>query len=387
MSKPTHVARYYADDKDVFDLLSQGAVSPPKLHAFLRGRGIIVSPGLSKIEICRYLQTSPLSWPQLEALLELIEKPDREDKFATCRLDPQNLDIQSAVVAAAAVQQDRGARHGEIYNFQVLPDGVFEMVVGYSEPNFSKTRCLQHLDKTLVIRLEREGDHFKVRLHENNRALEILDALEKKLVPASETPKVRQEIAVSGLNSVQRSKFFIEMARGIVGYSLKDERGLQVDRPLDGNSDELNDDEDGNGDSPGSDGQSKEKKDQFQGLVKRALLSGTGLLMSPQYQDYAKGGYCLSKLIWTVEADSTDGPIVEFGAEFRDGKRGTGFRYGVLGKFERQEDGTFAKTKRGVAGIEKSNLLDLLESSAYLAMEKAREEEPVVASAPVEEVP
>lgn len=375
MSKPTHVARYYADDKDVFDLLSQGAVTSPKLHAFLRGRGIIVSPSLSKVDICRYLQTSPLSWPQLEALLELIEKPDREDKFTTCRLDPEQLDIQQAAITAGLVQQERGARYGEVYKINVTPDGALEIVVSYSEPNFSKTRCLQHLDRTLVIRLEKEVDHYKVRHHENNRALEILESLEKKLTPSSETPPPRQEISVSGLNSVQRSKFFIDMARGIPGYKLKDERGLQVEQPIAKSVGDLDKSDEEDETTPVS--KTSEEADRFQGLVKRALLQGTSLLMSPQYQDYAKAGFGLSKLIWTVEPDDTEGSIVEFVAEFRAGDRGTGFRYGVNGKFERNEDGTLAKTKRSVVGPEKNKLLALLESSAYSALEKANSENSV----------
>ena len=196
--------------------------------------------------------------------------------------DPgRDLDIQSVVTAAAAVQQERGTRQGEVYRLQVSQDGALDLAVDYTEPNFSKTRCLQQVDKTLIIRVEREGDHFMVRHHENARALEILDAIEKKLVPAAETPPPRREIVVLGLTSVQRSAFFVEMARGIAGYELKDERGLQVDRPLD--TEAVEDDDEGdvegdqaNGAVPGSSkAEVKEAKEQFQGLVKRALLHGT----------------------------------------------------------------------------------------------------------------
>jgi hypothetical protein len=379
VSKPTHISRYYADDKDVFDLLAQGTVSLPKLRVFLRLRGIILSPALTKEEICRYLQTSPLSWPQLEILLEIVETPDREDKFSTCQIPAPDLDIQKVIAAAVAVQQERSARQGEVYRPNVSQDGAFEISVDYTEPNFSKTRCLQQLDRTLIIRVEREGDHFKVRHHENARALEILDAIEEKLLPAGETPPPRREIVVSGLNSVQRSKFFVEMARGIAGYELKDERGLQVDRALDSESqeEEEEDGEEVNGGVAASSGtRGQEAKKQFQGLVKRALLHGTSLLMSQQYQDYANGGYSLSKLIWTVEPETGDGSMIEFGAEFRDGERGTGFRYTVFGKYERHEDGSFAKSRRGVVGPEKQELLALLESSAYTALAKAQEHEP-----------
>jgi hypothetical protein len=229
--------------------------------------------------------------------------------------------------------------------------------------------------------VELEGDHFKVRHHENARALEILEAIEKKLLPATEAPRARHEIVVSGLSSAQRSQFFVEMARGIAGYELKDERGLQVDRPLDGDSDEEDEEDEpveqavaGNGAKSVSDRGKKEAKEQLKGLVKRALLHGTSLLMSQEYQAYSKSGYSLSKLIWTVKPKVGQGAMVEFGAEFRDGQAGTGFRYKVFGKFECYDDGTFAKSRRGVTGVERNTLLALLEDSAYSALEQVKTE-------------
>jgi len=372
MAKPSHVSRYYADDKDVFDLLSQSTITPAKLRGFLRSRGIVLSPKLTKEQICRYFQTSQLSWTQLEGLLELIERPDREDKFATCRIESKEVTVTEAAKAANKVKELRAGPRNEVYQIKNAGKDVVEVTVKYSEPNLNKTRCLQNDDKSLVVRLERDGDHFKVRYHENNRALEIVDLLEQQLVPAAQEKSVRQEITVSGLNSTQRSKFFVEMARGIVGYELKDEKGLQVDRPLDS---EVDEDEDEN-EKPAPKKRrlrKQEADEQFQGLVKRALLHGTSLLMSSEYQNYSKNGYSLSKLIWTVEPTNGDGAIIEFGAEFRDGERGTGFRYGVLGKFDKYENGTFAKTRRSVKGPERDGLLDLLESSAYGALEKAKE--------------
>src|ERR1035437_3483338 len=99
MAKPAHIARYYADDKDVFDLLSLGNVNLPKLHSFLRQRGIVVAPSLDKEEIARYFQRSPLSWPQLESLLSLIERVEREDKFTTCKIDATDPSVESVIKA------------------------------------------------------------------------------------------------------------------------------------------------------------------------------------------------------------------------------------------------------------------------------------------------
>ena len=101
MSKPTHVARYYADDKDVFDLLSQATVSLVKLRAFLRTRGIVLSPSLTEEEISAYLPDLPICpGPSFVALLAFIETPDREDNFSTCRLADSDLDIQNVITAA-----------------------------------------------------------------------------------------------------------------------------------------------------------------------------------------------------------------------------------------------------------------------------------------------
>jgi hypothetical protein len=204
MAKPTHIARYYADDKDVFDLLSLGNVNMTKLHSFLRQRGIVVSPTLDKEEIARYFQRSPLSWPQLESLLSLIDRAEREDKFTTCKIDATDTSVDSVISAVAAIQNDRGERCGEVFKTEKIGDGGVEITVSYAEPDLSKTRCLQKDDKTLVIRLVKENGGFKVRRHDNERSAAILDQVEKLLSP-SDTTHHRKRRARSGQNFLSNS--------------------------------------------------------------------------------------------------------------------------------------------------------------------------------------
>ena len=81
MAKHAHVSRYYADDKDIADLVSQSGIKPQQLAAFLRERGVIVSNLLSKDELTRYFRFMPFAWPDFDNLVTRLDRPDREEKI------------------------------------------------------------------------------------------------------------------------------------------------------------------------------------------------------------------------------------------------------------------------------------------------------------------
>src|ERR1043166_1154951 len=85
MAKHAHVSRYYADDKDIADLVSQSGIKAHQLAAFLRERGIIVSPKLSKEEMIGYFRFISFAWPDFDILVARLNRPDREEDFTSCR--------------------------------------------------------------------------------------------------------------------------------------------------------------------------------------------------------------------------------------------------------------------------------------------------------------
>jgi len=83
MAKHSHIAKYYADDKDILDLMSAGKMTKSKLHEFARSRGIFVSPDDSERDLILYLHTLACSREQLADLLGVIDSPDRAEKLTS----------------------------------------------------------------------------------------------------------------------------------------------------------------------------------------------------------------------------------------------------------------------------------------------------------------
>ena len=107
MAKHAHVSRYYADDKDIADLVSQSGIKPHQLAAFLRERGIIVSAQLSKDELIRYFRFMSFAWPDFDVLVARLDRPDREEDFTGCRIKAPGLEI-AAVLDRAEELHRRG---------------------------------------------------------------------------------------------------------------------------------------------------------------------------------------------------------------------------------------------------------------------------------------
>ena len=96
--------------------------------------------------------------------------------------------------------------------------------------------------------------------------------------------------------------------------------------------------------------------------MKKAVLTGTDLLLSEDYQRYLSKGYAISKMVWIIREATNVSDLIELMAEFR-GQGGSEFRYDVTGTYPRQEDGTLNQTRIPVRGAEKQRFLELLEAS------------------------
>lgn len=362
MAKHAHISRYYADDKDVADLVSQSGIKPQQLSAFLRERGLIVSARLAKEELVHYFRFLCFAWPDFDGLLARLDRPDREEDFTGCRLQARGLEVTTLLERLDFISQDRNKRLAEIHKAELVSPNVIELRVQYTEIDPSKTRALQRRDRLLIIRIEKSGTLLKIRHHDNSRAKSIVDQLEKDINDLTAQPSQREVIDVSGLPSAKRDDFFIQMARGIEGYDLDGVNDLKVERPDSANPSDQNDDA----------RKPTRAESKFKGIVRRAVLSGTDLLLSEDYQRYSSKGYTMSKMVWLIRETANISDVVELMAEFR-GKGGTEFRYDVVGTYHRQEDDSISDTRAPLRSADKQRFLDLLEASAYTTLATIRQ--------------
>src|ERR1043165_6440838 len=330
MAKHAHVSRYYADDKDIADLVSQSGIKAHQLAAFLRERGIIVSPKLSKEEMIGYFRFISFAWPDFDILVARLNRPDREEDFTSCRIRAPGLEIGAVLERLAVIRDDRGQRFAEIHKAEIISPGIIELRGDYTEIDPSKTRALQRRDRQLTVRIEKSANILKVRHHDNARAKAIVAMLEQGINNLTEQIRGSEVIDVSGLSSAQRDEFFIRMARHIEGFDLDGVNDLKVERPQ----------------TPGPQQQTDERaptppqaESRFKGVVEKAILTGSDLLLSEEYQRYSSTGYAISKMVWTIRETSNVTEVFELMAEFR-GQSSNQFRYDVTGTYSRREDGS-----------------------------------------------
>ena len=100
------------------------------------------------------------------------------------------------------------------------------------------------------------------------------------------------------------------------------------------------------------------------GLVRRVALSGENILISPQYQQLAKDGFFISRVLWTSMETTGKGRAFEFEAEFKNAQQPSDFAYQIRGVYERNADGEPAKSRSELSDVEKGKLRDSLETAA-----------------------
>lgn len=97
------------------------------------------------------------------------------------------------------------------------------------------------------------------------------------------------------------------------------------------------------------------------------MLSGSGALYSPEFEDLQKRGYFVSSATWQAKQKADDGIRAEFFAEFALGEDGKRFRLAVPGIWDRNADGDFRKSKRRPTRTELDDLKAKLKESAMKA--------------------
>ena len=90
MPKIKFESKYYAEDKDVFDLLKSSSLTFARLLKIARDRGIYISETESRDAVINYISELPFSWPQLSALMAEMESEDKEDKFSFLQIEDQS---------------------------------------------------------------------------------------------------------------------------------------------------------------------------------------------------------------------------------------------------------------------------------------------------------
>lgn len=363
MARRTHTSIYFADDKDVYDLLlsSRRQLSSLRLAQILRRIGILLSPGADREGLIRQLTLVPLGWQQLTRVLELTDTGDRAEKFTGSTLGV-SISTEHLAAAIQKVKQERVQHRDEVLDVSIQGD-VARITVVYSEVDTTQTRLCQKVRRELSIEIEKDGESLLLRHQAQPRAQEIIDQLREVLAKDDELPEQR-EVELSGVTSPERrTEFFLRLIKSVDGFEFNDVHAVRVHRLSEAKESEtLEDDE--------SDEEEAEdvRTSELKVLVRKAALEGERILDTPQYKQLLEAGFFVHKLGWSARQAAPEGMKVGFEAEFGSPEEGRGFRYRVSKVWERGRSGDFKKTPRSATSSEVRDYGKAIEAAAQESM-------------------
>lgn len=376
MSKHGHTSRYYADDKDIFDLLSSGKVTVPKLHEIARSRNIFLSCEDPEDDLVKYLHVLPCSWAQLSSLVNILDSEGRPEHLTVDRVETKAT-IDQLREAALTVTTERKLRYGEEFEIVKHSPTFMEIKVQYSEFDYQKTRVRQRREKDVTIQIEVVDGSFEIRYEDNHVASEVIGGLVESLEKILKDAPKRKKVELSGIRVAKlRTKFFQLLMDEMPGFELYDLTDVKVERmatqaeAVEKSKADVEKD-------------AKEKK-QIESKLKRVRLTGAGLFNDPEYKKFTDSQFFISHVVWCAEtSDSGSETLVEFTAEFTNSEEAKNFRYNVKGEYERAENGEYKTAKKDMNAIRRTQLNRVLENSAYQALDTVTKE--ATASEKVEE--
>ncbi|MGY1408135.1 hypothetical protein ACW5EG_00920 [Luteimonas sp. A611] len=371
MSKST----YFADDKDILDLLETAKRKLPigLLRQFLLRRGMLVSGDTDRAELQRKIAMWTLDLEDLNWILEKAAAEDRSEKFTSSQVSGSFTKEQVAT-AIDKVKEQRSAKHNEAHVLQSSGTETIAVSVGYTELDPGKMRLRQKRKREggLTIHLSPSG--LSVRHESNQRMESVARAVLDELAKQGETV-VPKKVELTHLPSpATRTQFFLNLIDAIPGFRLVDVTKVVVHRPSVGGQEEGGEGEEGETlrDDGGFIEQDADEASLLASRVRGAILKGEALIASREFQMLREEFY-LCGLEWTAQQDGETGILAMFEAGFEDAKACKGFSYRAKGVYERRRRGSassFVSARRACSPAENSGFVRLLENAALSALDK-----------------
>lgn len=365
--KSLHASLYYADDQDIYDVLTSARqkLSAQKLLDLAASRHMILSPNEGRDGLVDILSMQPFSWTQLNELLGLLERAERREKLTSIIVDIQ-CTSEDLTAAAETVEKRRAIARGEVYSKQSSGGKGITLKVEYAEFDQSRTRLRQRVDRELEIDMRIESGQLRIRYNATNKAKyivqELIQEIAKDVLP--------KEVTLYGIkNPGIRNQFFLDLFR-LPGHRVVDVKSVRVSSKHDREEEDSAQDA---GDAVLLEEDKLTEEDvEVAGIVKRIALEGSQVLASQEYQSLTRRENFIHRAVWVVEPEKDPNVQVELEAGFSSPVRGEGFEYSVRG-VTRRHDKTkeFKKTPERPDTAEMLVYTSLIEKSADDALEAA----------------
>lgn len=357
MAKPQSPSVYIPTDKNIFDALQHKKITHSSLLAFLRKRGLFCSNSADKQNLSSRISRLTFDYENYLDICKLLENPNKREKTtqSTIKTDATSVDITKAckTVVSDAVE----AELSDSYKV-VQEKGSTKLVVDYTEIDFTKTELNQKSRKTCEIEVTTENGEVKFRLPANKKAKEIASKIKDSLSIIKGEELVEEVISLESIASAEaRSYFFEQLLQSIDGYEFDTVSSVDVYHDIDSLSDDDSD-----------------EPNHYAGYINKAVLAGSGVLESAEFNQLHKRGFFIYKLVWTAIDKTDDGDKVEFEALFGEPASCSDFKYLVRGVYNFKDSTKEHNVTRRVATPKEVRELNkLLEKAAKSAYDKVIE--------------
>lgn len=348
--------QYSASDKEVFDLLMSGKqrLTESVLYELGKDRGIFYSPHDSRDGLVDHLSTLTHDYYDVSGIMQKRETSKRGEKITSVTLDAElNADDIKEIV------QDYQKTVTGTETVRSHPQGAsgYVMSVEYDEYDYSKTRLIQRQRKDAELEFRTKDGKTTVRMPATEKARAVLGKLKSDLEGRRKSVIKTEEIELSLLTTPdERTRFFLDILEAIPSYSQHTVISLKVSTSFtERDDDSLQFDED--------DDEKKAAAAELLSVVRNVALSGSNLVLSPEYQGLRKRGFFITSITWRARQTKSPYDHVQFEIGFDLLHQGKGFKYAVR-YAPAQSSGEPSKTFRSVPEPLRSTLLEVIEKSA-----------------------
>ncbi len=365
MTSPKGPAIYVPSDKNIYDALHHKKATHAELRKFLARKGILASPLAHKDHLISKISRIPFGYDDFKYLTELLENPNRKEKITrTCIKSESN--SEELIAVAEQIKSDLFSS-GESLTINKTKHGIF-LRTSYVDVDFTKTELRQRQKKTCEIEVEIEGSEIVIRRPASTKGEEISELFRKKLSEKQDKKLVEEIISLESINNpAYRSQFFDLLTNSIEGYVIFDVIDVNVhhiDAESTPDKEECTDgDEDQDSDV--------ETPTNIASHIRKAALSGKGVLESEEFGQLHSKGFYISKIIWIAEDEIPGGERIELEAEFGDPIKCRAFKYLVRGIYKYNDQrSSHNVTKRTPSRDELRKYNPLMERAAKIAEQK-----------------
>jgi hypothetical protein len=359
-------AFYYANDKDIFDLLSSSkkVITESVLLEIAQNRGIYLSPEESRDDLIRYISCLPNTYHQLQMICEYTGQHQRKEKIKPISLPNPNISLNDINIIFKELKDERSQSEDESYVVKSEDmDTHLSVNIMYNEMDYSKTALKQRCQKEARIEIEKQDGGIIIRTPSSERCNQITGALLAKIEKKTNSTHQKKLVELREIDDPQaRTNFFLNMVRSMQGFTFREATKIRVDKlSAENNNDEDFEDED-------DDERFADESQIMLSQVRQISLDGTGLLNTPEYQELLERGFFISHLVWKSVENTGSGRLFEFEAGFKQPIEGAEFYYNLKGVINKKSDGSFNKTQRPCTPDDERKFNRILENAAFQSM-------------------